>query len=215
MSTTTASSRSVSRLALAAVVGCVVYVAIDLVLFFLRPDMSLLHNAESDYGNGPYSWLMDINFEVRFLLSLAAGAALWIGLPRGRWLGRVGVVLIWVWAVASGVLGFSRDDLEGAAVTLHGLIHLIFAQIGFLACAIGTLLLTIEFFRLRWGLFAVVAAVIWVIGAVGLLVLAHVGFRPHTLDGLFERIFIGAQILWIAIVSARLALGGRVGPPGP
>ena len=44
------------------VLGIVIYIAIDIVLAFLRPEYSILHNAESDYGRGQYFWVMDINF---------------------------------------------------------------------------------------------------------------------------------------------------------
>jgi len=56
-----------------------VYVAIDVALAFLRPGDSLLPNAESDYGVGPWSWLMDVNFLVRCAATLAIAAG-----TRGR-----------------------------------------------------------------------------------------------------------------------------------
>jgi hypothetical protein len=44
-------------------------------LGFLRPRYSLLYNAESDYGRGPWYWVMDLNFLLRCALSLAAAGA--------------------------------------------------------------------------------------------------------------------------------------------
>lgn len=70
-------------LAWAGVAGVAVYVAIDVALAFLRPDYSLLHNAESDYGVGPWSWLMDVNFLLRCLTTLAIVAAMARGMARG------------------------------------------------------------------------------------------------------------------------------------
>ena len=66
----TAPSRAkpLARLTLA---GVAVYVAIDVLLAFLRPGYSLIYNAESDYGRGPWFWVMDINFLLRCALSLA------------------------------------------------------------------------------------------------------------------------------------------------
>ena len=62
-----------ARLALA---GVVLYAVIDTALVFLRPQFSILHNAESDYGSsGPWAWLMDLNFLLRCALSLAVVGA--------------------------------------------------------------------------------------------------------------------------------------------
>jgi hypothetical membrane protein len=88
-----------------AVAGVVVYVGIDVLLRFLRPSYSLLYNAESDYGRGPWYWVMDINFLLRCALSLAVIAALkrssGHGAARSGAGGRVGLVLIAIWAVGS------------------------------------------------------------------------------------------------------------------
>jgi hypothetical membrane protein len=58
------------RLAQVAISGAVLYVLVDVILFLVRPDLSLQHNAESDYGNGRFSWLMDIRYaRLRTVLS--------------------------------------------------------------------------------------------------------------------------------------------------
>ena len=59
-------AKPLARLAVAGVAG---YVAIDILLAFLRPGYSLIYNAESDYGRGPWSWVMDLNFVLRCALS--------------------------------------------------------------------------------------------------------------------------------------------------
>ena len=66
-------TKPLARLTLA---GVAVYLAIDVLLAFLRPKYSLLYNAESDYGRGPWYWVMDLNFLLRCALSLAACLAL-------------------------------------------------------------------------------------------------------------------------------------------
>ncbi|HWD09258.1 MAG TPA: DUF998 domain-containing protein [Actinomycetota bacterium] len=192
-------------LAAVAVAGAVAYVGIDVALRFLHPSLSLLHNAESDYGNGPYSWLMDANFVLRGVLSFAAAGALWLGLPR-RGLARAGAGLVAAWALCSTVLAFFQDDLRGAPVTAHGVVHLTAAFLGFTACLVGTLLLTIDV-RARPGDRAAVPVlwVVWVIAALGLLALGRAGFHPASLGGLFERVFIGAEILWLALAALLVA----------
>ena len=67
-------AKPLARFALA---GVGVYVAIDVLLAFLRPGYSLIYNAESDYGRGPWYWVMDLNFLLRCALSLAIAAALY------------------------------------------------------------------------------------------------------------------------------------------
>jgi hypothetical membrane protein len=125
-------------LARAGVAGVVVYVAIDVALAFLRPDYSLLRNAESDYGVGPWSWLMDLNFLLRCAATLAIAAAMASGVARSPAL-RAALALLAVWAVGSGVLAFFPDDPAGTPVTTSGRIHLLTALIAFLAVAAGTL----------------------------------------------------------------------------
>lgn len=197
----------VRGLAAGVVAGAVIYVGIDVALRSLRPGLSQLHNAESDYGNGPWSWLMDVNFLLRGVFSAAAAGALWLGLPR-RGQARGGAGLVGAWAVFSAILAFFRDDLPGAPVTAHGAIHLGAAFFGFAACLAGTLLLTIDLRQVpRVRPVAPVLWVVWVVAALGFLALGRAGFHPHSLGGLYERVFIGAEIAWLALAS--LLVGHR------
>lgn len=207
LTTKSVSMTRVQRLALLSFIGVLFYVAIDVTLFFLRPDLPILTHAESDYGNGPWSWLMDINFLLRCALSLAAVLALWSALPRGLF-NRIGLVLLGAWAVGSGILAFFSDDLEGALPTVHGEIHLLVATIAFLCCLLATLFLTITLAR-RWRRQPVVIGLIlsWVIAAVGQFLLVRHGFTPGSLDGFYERIFLGFELLWIVLAMAQLAWG--------
>ena len=132
-------------LALAAVAGVICYVAIDVVLKFLRPEYSLLHNAESDYGRGPWFWVMDLNFLLRCALSLAIAVAI---SRSARMEGRLraGQVLLVIWATCSGLLALG-------SATRH----------------------------------------------------------PHAPGGMYERIFLGLELLWIAIAAWHIATK----PPTP
>jgi hypothetical protein len=185
-------------------VGLVVYVALDVLLFFLRPDLPLLRHAESDYGNGPWAWIMDVNFLLRCAFSLAAVGALWIALPRSV-TSRIALGLLALWAIASGGLAFFADDIERAPLTAHGRLHLLLAGVAFLSCLLATLLLTSALAR-HWRHRPIVVSliVIWLVAALGLALLIAVGFHPGALDGLYERIFLGFELLWIAVVMARL-----------
>lgn len=181
--------------------GVAIYVAIDIALAFLRPDLSLIHRAESDYGVGRYSCVMDLNFLIRAGLSLAAvGAILRLEPTEGRL--RLGAGLLAIWGVASGLLAFFPDNPPGTPVTTSGMVHLNLALAAFLGALVGTILLS---FRLRdrpqlrpisgWLLAISLVAVL------PLLLLSHSHFSPHSPGGLYERLFLGLELLWILVAG--------------
>jgi hypothetical membrane protein len=195
------------------VAGVVVYVGIDVLLRFLRPGYSLLYNAESDYGRGPWYWVMDLNFLLRCALSLAVVSAL----PAAARLddrGRGGRILIAIWAVSSGLLAFFADDVEGQPVHGSGIVHLALAFVAFVSVTIGTILVSAN---LRsdpaWQPVAAVLLAISVAGAAAFLLLGTALGHKHAPGGLYERIFLGLELLWIALaggfVAARRPADGR------
>jgi hypothetical membrane protein len=203
---------SSTALAWLALAGVIVYVAIDVVLKFLRPDYSLLYNAESDYGRGPWFWVMDLNFLLRCALSLAIAAALY---RRAGSDGRLrgGLVLIAVWAVTSGLLAFFADDVEGQPLTGSGVVHLTLALIAFPCVAVGTILVSSSFFtdpasRQAGTVLLVVAAA----GGAAFLLLGSAFGHVHAPGGLYERIFLGIELLWIALAAGYVA-AHRLPPP--
>jgi hypothetical membrane protein len=190
-------AKPLARLTLA---GVAVYVAIDVLLAFLRPGYSLLYNAESDYGRGPWYWVMDINFLLRCALSLAIAAALYrVVRLDGRT--RAGLALLVTWAVCSGLLAFFADDPEGTPQHGSGVVHLILAFIAFTCIVIGTILISASLMSdPAWRPAAPVLLAISVAGAVAYLLLgtAH---KHHAPGGLYERIFLGLELLWIAVAA--------------
>jgi len=179
--------------------GVLMYLLIDAALRFLEPQYSLLRNAESDYGNGAFAWLMDLNFLLRATFSLAAVGAIALAWRLHGWV-RTGLALVAMWAVASGLLAFFSDDLAGTPVTTSGRLHVLLALIAFVAMAVGALSVSVGLAREA----GTRAMGFWLTGiaVVGLLVLPLVGRPPIRLDiGLFERIFLGVEPLWLAAVS--------------
>ena len=130
-----------------ALAGVVAYVGIDVLLAVLRPRYSLLYDAESDYGRGPWYWLMDVNFLLRCALSLAlAGALARSALARSAPArARGGLGLLVTWAVCSGLLAFFADDPEGQPATASGRIHLVLAFIAFTCMAVGAIVISVGF----------------------------------------------------------------------
>lgn len=191
------------RWAQAALAGIAVYVAIDVALVFLRPEFSVLHNAESDYGSsGHYAWLMDLNFVLRCALTLAAIRALALGAGmEGR--RRVGLGLLAVWAVASGLLAFFPDDPVGTKTHGPAKVHLLLAFVAFAAVALGARVTTRALARkVAWRpIVPVLAALSW--GAVvPVLLLGKTHLRAHSLGGLWEKVFLAMELLWLAVASA-------------
>jgi hypothetical membrane protein len=184
-----------------ALAGVIVYVAVDVLLAFLRPQYSLIYNAESDYGRGPWFWVMDLNFLLRCALSLAIVAALARAVPRdGR--ARGGQVLIVIWAVCSGLLAFFADDLEGQPVTGSGIVHLTLALIAFPCVAVGTILISSSLWSdPAWRSARAVLLAVSAAGGAAFLLLGTATGHKHAPGGLYERIFLGLQLLWIALAA--------------
>jgi len=195
-------------------VGIAVYFALDSALVFLRPGFSVLHNAESDYGSkGRYAWVMDANFLLRGVLSFAVVRALGLS-DANRARLRTGLTLLLVWAVASGLLAFFPDDPVGTKT--HGLarVHLLLAGIAFLGVLLGTIILSRA---LRadplWHPLGVPLTVLSRGAVLPVLVLGWVHLRPHSLGGLYEKLFLGMELAWFLLVAWRIsrlqtALGG-------
>jgi hypothetical membrane protein len=205
-----------STLGWLAVAGVIVYVAIDVLLRFLRPDYSLLYNAESDYGRGPWYWVMDLNFLLRGALSVAIVVAVRRAVRLDD-RGRAGLILIAIWAGCSALLAFFADDVEGQPLTGSGIVHLALAFVAFPCVAVGTILVSGNLMsgQSRRSAAAVLLA-LSVAGAAALLLLATAVDRQHAPGGLCERIFLGLELLWIAVAGGYLATRRPAGndPPG-
>ena len=191
-------------LAWSALAGVVAYVAIDVLLAFLRPRYSLIYNAESDYGRGPWYWVMDLNFLLRCALSLMiTGALARIARPDGR--ARAGRILLVIWAVCSGLLAFFADDLEGQPVHLSGGVHLVLAFIAFPCVAVGTILISSSLWSdPAWRSARAVLLCVSVAGAAAFLLLGAAFGHKHAPGGLYERIFLGLELFWIALAAGGL-----------
>jgi len=202
---------TLARFTLAGVVG---YVAVDVVLAFLRSKYSLIYNAESDYGRGAWSWVMDLNFLLRCALSLAIAGALYRVVPLGGRV-RAGLALLVVWAICSGLLAFFADDLEGQRQHGSGVVHLALAGIAFTCITIGTVLISAGLMSdTGWRPLAPVLLSISVAGVVAYLLLGAALKRHHAPDGLYERIFLGLELLWIAVAALGVVrLGQRATRP--
>jgi hypothetical membrane protein len=192
-------------LAVFTLAGVAVYVAIDVLLAFLRPAYSLIYNAESDYGRGPWYWVMDLNFLLRCTLSLAIASALSQVLrpqSRTRW----GLSLLVTWAVCSGLLAFFADDPEGTPQHGSGIVHLVLAFIAFTCIAIGLVLISASLMSdPAWRPAARVLLAISVAVVLAYLLLGAATKHHHAPGGLYERIFLGLVLLWMVVAALVIA----------
>jgi hypothetical membrane protein len=197
------SRQTAVALARFAILGIVVYVALDVALVFLRPHFSVLHNAESDYGaSGSYAWVMDLNFLLRGAFSLAVVRALVLaGALRGRGASAAHRGLT-IWALASGALAFFPDDPVGTRTHGLGAVHLALAGVAFVAVLVGTIAgsraaRVAGLLRSRATALRILAG-----GAlVPVLLLAHAKLRLHSLGGLYEKLFLAVEIVWLFVVA--------------
>jgi len=196
------------RLATAAMVGVVLYIAVDVVLQFLPPHYNPISEAESNLAVGPFGWIMNLNFLARAALSGCAVAAL----ARVGSATRLRTAGLWLFALAglcSAALAFFATDVAPAGghgvgtTTTTGAIHLALATGGFVAALAAFALLTVWMRgvpALRSGYHS--AQVFLVIAVVGILGLgASIAFVPGVL-GLAERLCLAGILGWAFVVCA-------------
>jgi hypothetical protein len=191
-------------------VGLLVYAAIDTALVFLRPQFSILHSAESDYGSlGSWDWLMSLNFLLRGLISFAAVRAVTLAV-RAEEFGqslRLGLRLLTGWAGASALLAFFPDDPAGTPARWHGDVHLALAFIAFICVLIGAMTVARALRSIpRWRTAAsALTALAWA-ALIPLLLLGHAHLRPRSIGGLYEKIFLAIELLWLLTAAGSAAL---------
>ena len=187
-------------------IGVVLYLVLDIIAQLLPPHYSPISQAESDLAVGPYGFVMTVNFLNRGVLSLEflfalLGTARIAGAEVSRM--RTGKFLFGAWSVGAILLAIFPTDVPATPVSWHGLIHLVVAIVAFLGGAFGALALSL---RLRGSpkleairSFALlIAAISVVLCLVDLLLPAHLAAHY---GGLFERLFLGSVLVWVAAIS--------------
>jgi Protein of unknown function (DUF998) len=126
-----------------------------------------------------------------------------------------GVVLLVIWAVCSALLAFFADDVEGQRVHGTRAVRLLLAFIAFPCIAVGTILISAS---LRshpdWRIAKTVLLPISIAGAAAFLLLGSAAGHKHAPGGLYERIFLGLELLWMAIAAWHIAVRPTAEQPG-
>jgi hypothetical protein len=129
---------------------------------------------------------------------------------------RAGLILLACWAVCSGLLAFFADDLEGQPIHGSGVVHIALALIAFSCVAVGTILISASLLSDdNWGATGKLLLAVSAAGAAAFLLLGAATRHPHAPGGLYERIFLGLELLWIAIAAWPIAVQQRASQPPP
>jgi hypothetical membrane protein len=193
--------------------GIVLYVILDTVAQLLPPHYSPVRQAESDLAVGPYGYLMTLNFVNRGLFSLVFLYA-FLRTVRTEALGwrpfRSGVAFLGIWSVGALILALFPTDVPNLPLSGHGAIHLVVALLAFFGGAVGVFALA-DHFGDSGTLRPVKSSALALSVAVIALFVIELGAGfvvPRLADrigGLTERLFLGAVLLWIFLVSLYLA----------
>lgn len=205
----------ISRLlAICGIIGPIFFTTVVVILGLLRPGYSHLAQAVSELGEvgAPNAIVQDINFIMLGLLTLAFAFGLHLGIGAGRG-SKIGPALLAVFAVVAGVgNGLLPCDPGCKFVTLTGIMHNITGLTGFVAFIATALTIARRLredslwqryssYSLVTGVFAVLFLVLFILSS---------EFFPAWRGG-FQRLFVGAMLLWIELMAIRLFQVSRLG----
>ncbi|TNM70328.1 DUF998 domain-containing protein [Streptomyces sp. NP160] len=118
-------------------------VVVGLVLALTRPGFDLSHHALSLLMIGEHGWLQRTNLVLTALMVLAAAVGAGRALRDGRGLAIATTTAVYGLALLASavalpdpVAGFPPGSPSGP-ISTHGLLHIVFGAIGFLALAVG------------------------------------------------------------------------------
>jgi hypothetical membrane protein len=191
-----------------AMVGVLVYAAVDVILQFLPPHYSAISQAESDLAVGPFGWIMAINFFGRGVTCAALILALASGTPRAR-ARDAGLALFAIAGFCSALIAFFPTDIDApgagaGATTWHGTVHVVGASTGFVFALAAFWVLTLS----RQAATTTVAVRVFLaVATAGLLFLAVTIVWLPAVFGLAERICLVGILGWVFVVARGLGDG--------
>ena len=203
-STITASPERSARFFGTATIVCLGYAALALLLMHvLRPDYSPMSHMISDYGVGPYGWVMQTVF-----VGMSLGnAMLFVGLAQSGPVSIAARVAIGLLAIASVGLIVSAifpTDLPGGPSTSAGHIHTLSFLVNIASLVLAFALLTVSFGGdRRWRSYRRSSAAL--LSAIVLaFALQFLTLRKGAPYGLANRFFVVALFAWMFATAYRL-----------
>ena len=212
--------RSARWLALAGMVGSILFVLVFTIAGFLRPGYSPIRQPVSDLGVGPNAWIQNANFFVFGLLLIAFAIAFYQGMrsviSRG-WLMACLVLLILSGAGMWGSAYFTVPDPNDPPQlqALQGMLHMLSFLAIFVSSIIALLIIGWQLRRdARWrgyGWYSMITGLV----ALVLIFLVFLFFVPGSplseaqIGGLVQRILVLEVFAWHVVMGWRLfALDG-------
>ena len=188
------------------VVAAPFYVGGSLIEAALRPGFDITRHSWSLMENGPFGWIHSAVLVLTGLMVVAAA----IGIGRALQVRTVAVLLALFGASQVGAGVFIADPADGFPVgtpagpgefTWHGMLHLAFGGVGFLAFMVATVILGVRFLRRRergWGVFSIATGILFIAAFVGI---ASGGAGPTVIA---FSLAVVLAFAWLALTCIRL-----------
>jgi hypothetical protein len=195
-------ARVTMSLALLALVGIAVKFLSIAALHFLRPDVNPVLEPISNYGVGPYGFLLTIADIGSVLATLALVVGLYLGMTQSGW-SYVGLFLLGLYGVSELLAGIFPIDV-GAEATTVGMIHNIVGNISFFGFPIAAILLSLRMGKdERWQSFRRPALALSIVVILS-VILTIAGFNLGIGFGVTQRIANLAFLVWMLGVALHL-----------
>jgi hypothetical protein len=189
-------------LALLALVGIAVKFLIIAALHFLRPETNPVLEPISNYGVGPYGFLLTVADIGSGLATLALAVGLYLAVARpGR--SYVGLFLLALYGVSELLSGIFPIDV-GAEATTAGTIHNIVGNISFFCFPIAAILLSLRMGKdEQWRSLRRPALGLSIV-VVLTVILTIAGANLGIWFGMAQRLANVAVMVWIFVVALHL-----------
>jgi hypothetical membrane protein len=210
----TTAHRVVAWLAIAGIVGPILFWIFSLVAQSLHPGYDAWEDSVSRLILGPFGWLQTMNFCLLTLFTAGFGVAVYIGIAKSPF-GRFASLLLVLMGLAQLLTAVFRVDvnpygLKSLAYSIHNTVFIVTAG----SFPFGALLLVPDLWSdRRWRPFAYVSLA----AAATALALESVWLvtrntSPHFIDpwfGVYERALLSIPLAWMITMSARLLYVSR------
>jgi hypothetical protein len=189
--------------ALAGIIGPIILIATDFSLGLTVPGYSFLKNSISSLAWTPWGWLQTMGFMAIGLLIELFVAGLLFSIKGSRGFGFSIIVLMFFGFGLLLVGGFHTDAVEGVT-TLEGAIHIWSAKCVFWLFPVAVLLMAPTLRKEPYWrpvfFYSIGAASFAIIFMISSLLIPE----DFTWFGLFERILVADEIIWVLVMAVRL-----------
>jgi hypothetical membrane protein len=189
-------------LALLALVGIAVKFLTIAALHFLRPDVNPVLEPISNYGVGPYGFLLTVADIASILATFALVFGLYLGIgPPGR--SYVGLFFLALYGVSELLAGIFPIDV-GREATTAGTIHNVVGNISFFCFPIAAILLSLRMGKdEHWRSIRRPALALSIV-VVLTVILTIAGFNLGIGFGVTQRVANVAVLVWMLVVALHL-----------